>query len=182
MIKKTIKNISIIVIFILILSTAVLADNNGSKIEKTIDGIKVNLILSDNTTKTGVNKLTINLYDRENRPLENAKVKVTADMPGDNMDNMKMAHSKPKAVEFNTTNKKGEYTGNISFSDKGNWRIKTDFMAGNQKKTVYFNIKVNNSSPNWYPIIGVLGVIILIVIIVIIRKNKKMPSYENDFQ
>ncbi|MBV4417549.1 FixH family protein [Clostridium tyrobutyricum] len=181
MIKRRISILSILAIFILVLSTTVLADTSVSKTKKIIDGINVELILDNNGIKTGINKLTIKLYDNKKHPLENANIKVTADMPGDNMENMKMAHTTPKSVKFNPTNKNGEYTGNISFSDKGTWRVKTNFTVEDQEKTVYFNIDVNKSDINWYPIIGISAAIILIIVIVIIRKNKKLPSYENDF-
>ena len=181
MIKRRISILSILAIFILVLSTTVLADTNASKTKKIIDGINVELILDNNGIKTGINKLTIKFYDNKNQPLENANVKVTADMSGDNMENMKMAHSTPKSIKFSPTNKNGEYTGNISFSDKGTWRVKTNFTVEDQEKTVYFNIDVNKSDINWYPIIGISAAIILIIVIVIIRKNKKLPSYENDF-
>ncbi|MBV4441347.1 FixH family protein [Clostridium tyrobutyricum] len=140
MIKRRISILSILAIFILVLSTTVLADTSVSKTKKIIDGINVELILDNNGIKTGINKLTIKLYDNKKHPLENANIKVTADMPGDNMENMKMAHTTPKSVKFNPTNKNGEYTGNISFSDKGTWRVKTNFTVEDQEKTVYFNI------------------------------------------
>ena len=98
MIKRRISILSILAIFILVLSTTVLADTNASKTKKIIDGINVELILDNNGIKTGINKLTIKFYDNKNQPLENANVKVTADMPGDNMENMKMAHSTPNLV------------------------------------------------------------------------------------
>lgn len=181
MIKRRISILSMLVIFIFVLSTTVMANTNVYKAKKIIDGINVELILDNNRAKVGVNKLTIKLYDNKKQPLENATVKVTADMPGDNMENMKMTHSTPKAVKFSSTNKKGEYTGKTSFSDKGTWRIKTNFNVENEEKTVYFNIDVNKSDINWYPIIGIPSIIILIIVIVIVRKNKKLPSYEDDF-
>lgn len=45
-------------LFTLTLSTTALADGSGTKIEKNVDGIKVDLILSSDTLKTGDNELT----------------------------------------------------------------------------------------------------------------------------
>ncbi|AGK96865.1 FixH family protein [Clostridium pasteurianum] len=174
--KKLIKNLVLGLLFTLILSTTALADSGGTKIEKNVDGIKVDLVLSSDTVKTGDNELTIRLYDEKGQPLENANVKVTADMPSNNMGNMNMDNSKPGAIDFKAGQEKGEYTGNVNFSDKGNWTIKTDFTAANQEKMADFDIKVADSGPNWLIIGGFLGVVVLIIIIAVISKNKKKTS------
>lgn len=174
--KKLIKNLVLGLLFTLTLSTTALADSGGTKIEKNVDGIKVDLILSSDTVKTGDNELTLKLYDEKGQPLENANVKVTADMPGNNMDNMNMNNSKPEAINFKAGHEKGEYTGNVNFSDKGNWTIKTDFTVANQEKMADFDVKVANAGPNWIIIGAFLGVVVLIIIIAVISKNKKKTS------
>lgn len=174
--KKLIKNLVLGLLFTLTLSTTALADSGGTKIEKNVDGIKVDLILSSDTVKTGDNELTLKLYDEKGQPLENANIKVTADMPGNNMDNMNMNNSKPEAVNFKSGHEKGEYTGNVNFSDKGNWTIKTDFTVANQEKMADFDVKVANAGPNWIIIGAFLGVVVLIIIIAVISKNKKKTS------
>lgn len=174
--KKLMKNLVLGLLFTLMLSTTVMADSGGTKIEKNVDGIKVDLVLSSDTVKIGENELTIMLYDEKGQPLENANVKVTADMPGNNMDSMNMNNSNPEAISFKAGHEKGEYTGNINFSDKGNWTIKTDFTVANQEKMADFDVKVAGSGPNWFIIGGFLGVVVLIVIIAAISKNKKKTS------
>jgi hypothetical protein len=176
--KKLMKNLLLGLLFTLILSTTALADSGGgTKIEKNVDGIKVDLILSGDTVKTGDNELTIKLYDEKGQPLENANVKVTAEMPGNSMDDMKMNNSKPEAINFKAGHEKGEYTGNINFSDKGNWTIKTDFTAESHEKMADFDVKVVGSGPNWLIIGGFLGVVVIIIIIIAaVSKNKKKSS------
>lgn len=175
--KKMIKNLAITLLFTLISFTTALADSGGgTKIEKDVNGIKVDLILSGDTVKTGDNMLTIKLYDEKGQPLENANVKVTADMPGNNMDSMNMKDSKPETFDFKAGHEKGEYTGNINFSDKGNWKIKTDFTVKSQEKMADFDVKVVSSGPNWFIIGGFLGVVVIIIIIAAISKNKKKAS------
>ncbi|MBV4416500.1 FixH family protein [Clostridium tyrobutyricum] len=174
--KKTIKNLIVTLFFTLILSTTALADSNGTKIEKNVDGIKADLILSNDTVKTGDNNLTIKLYDEKGQPLQDADVKVIADMSGDSMDNMNMDNSKTEAVAFKSVNQKGEYTGTINFSDKGNWTLKISFTSKNQEKMANFDVKVINPGPNWFIIGGFLGAVVLIIIIAGILKNKKKAS------
>lgn len=174
--KKLIKNLMLGLLFTLTLSTTALADSGGTKIEKNVDGIKVDLILSSDTVKTGDNGLTIKLYDEKGQPLENTNVKVTAAMPSNDMGNMQMDNSTPEAIDFKAGQENGEYTGTVNFSDKGNWTIKTDFTAANQEKMADFDVKVAGSGPNWFIIGGFLGVVVLIVIIAAIFKNKKKTS------
>ncbi|WP_010233965.1 FixH family protein [Clostridium arbusti] len=175
--KKLMKNLLLGLLFTLILSTTALANSGGgTKIEKNVDGIKVDLILSGDTVKTGDNELTIKLYDEKGQPLENANVKVTAEMPGNSMDDMKMNNSKPEAISFKAGHEKGEYTGNINFSDKGNWTVKTDFTVENQEKMADFDVKIASSGPNWFIIGGFLGVVVIIIIIAAVSKNKKKAS------
>ncbi|WP_058953799.1 FixH family protein [Clostridium tyrobutyricum] len=174
--KKMIKNLIVTLFFTLILSTTALADSNGTKIEKNVDGIKADLILSSDTVKIGDNNLTIKLYDEKGQPLQDANVKVIADMSGGSMDNMNMDNSKTEAVNFKSADQKGEYTGTINFSDKGNWTLKTSFTSKNQEKMADFNVKVINPGPNWFIIGGFLGAVILIIIIAGILKNKKKAS------
>ncbi|MCH3962728.1 MAG: FixH family protein [Clostridium sp.] len=174
--SKLIKNSIMALFFTLILSAAVLADGSGTKIEKNVDGIKIDLISSGDTVNVGNNTLTIKLYDKKGQPLENANVKVTADMPKDNMDNMNMDDSEPETVDFKEGHEKGEYTGALNFSDKGDWTIKTNFTAEGQEKMADFDIKVVSSGPNWFVIGGFLGAVVLIIIIAGILKNKKKAS------
>lgn len=171
---KLIKN-SIIALFLtFILSATALADGDGTKIEKNVDGIKIDLILSGDTVNVGSNTLTIKLYDKKGQPLENADVKVTADMPEDNMNNMN--DSKPKTVDFKAGHEKGEYTGTLNFSDKGDWKIKINFTTESQEKMADFDVKVVSFRPNWFVIGGFLGAVVLIIIIAGISKNKKKVS------
>lgn len=92
------------------------------------------------------------------------------------MDNMNMNNSKPEVINFKAGSEKGEYTGNINFSDKGNWTVKTDFTVANQEKMADFDVKVANSGPNWLIIGEFLGVVVLIIIVAAISKNKKKAS------
>lgn len=174
--KNLIKNLVLGTVFTLVFSTAALADNGGTKIEKNVDGIKVDLVLNSEKVKTGENELTILLSDDKGQPVDNANVKVTADMTGSDMGGMKMENSKPMAVELKPGHEKGEYEGKVNFSDKGKWKVKTDFTVNNVEKMADFDVDVASSGPNLFVVGGFLGAIVLIIAFAAIMKNKKKTS------
>lgn len=174
--NKLIKRFAIASVLAFTFSTSVLADGNGQKIEQQVDGIKVDLVLSGDKAKTGDNELTVKLYDDKNQPIDNANVKVTAEMDSSNMGDMNMSDSKPKAVDFKEGTHKGEYTGTVDFTDKGTWKIETDFSVNNQEKMANFNVEVANAGPNWFVVGGFLGIMAIIIITAGIMKKKSVRA------
>lgn len=174
--NKIIKNLILGSILILTLSTSALASTVGTKVEKTVDGIKVDLILSSEKVKTGENELRIMLHDDKGQSVDNANVKITADMSGSDMGGMKMENSKPMSIELKPGAEKGEYEGKVNFSDKGKWKVKTDFTVNNAEKMTDFDVDVASAGPNWFVVGGFSGVIVLIVVLASVMKNKKKSS------
>lgn len=174
--NKLIKRLSIISTLVLTLSTSVLADGTGKKIEQTVDGVKSALILTGDKAKTGENELTLKLSDDKNKPINNADVKVYVEMDKGSMGDMNMNDSKPETIQFKKGHEDGEYVGTVKFSDKGKWKVKTNFMASNGEKMADFNVDVVSSGPNWFVIGGFLVVITLIIVIAGITKKKKKKT------
>ncbi|WP_406541889.1 hypothetical protein [Clostridium ljungdahlii] len=98
--NKLIKKLSIISALVLTLSTSVLADGSGKMIEKNIDGVKATLMLTGDKAKTGDNELTLKLSDDKDRPINNADVKVSAEMDKGSMGDMNMGDSKAETIQF----------------------------------------------------------------------------------
>lgn len=171
--NKLIKKLSIISALVLTLSTTVLADGSGKKIDQRIDGVKATLILPGDTAKTGENELTVKLYDDKDKPIADANVKVVAEMKADgDMNGHNMKDAKPEVIDFKKGHEEGEYIGTVKFSDKGNWKVKTTFTDNNKEKVAEFNIEVISSGPNWFIVGGFLIVITLIIVTAGIAKKK----------
>ncbi|WPC39792.1 FixH family protein [Clostridium sp. JS66] len=172
--NKLMKKLSIISALVLTLSTSVLADGSGKKIDKTVDGVKTTLMLTGDKAKTGENQLTLMLSDNNNKPISNADVKVSVEMDKGSMGDMNMDGSKPEAVQFTKGHEDGEYVGTVKFSDKGKWKVKTSFTANNAKKMADFDVDVASSGPNWFIVGGFLIIAFLIIVTAAIsKKNKK---------
>lgn len=172
--NKLIKKLSIISALVLTLSTSVLADGNGKKIEQTVDGVKATLILKGDTAKTGNNALTLKLSDNKDKPISNADVKVSAEMDKGSMGDMNMDDSKAETIQFQKGHEDGEYIGTVKFSDKGKWKVKTSFMTTNGDKMANFDVDVASAGPNLLVVGGFLVVAALIIITAAIsKKNKK---------
>ena len=173
--NKLIKRLSIISALVLTLSTSVLADGSGKKIEQKVDGITATLILPADAAKTGENELTVKLYDDKDKPITDANVKVVAEMESDgNMSGHNMNEAKPEVIDFKKGHEDGEYVGIVKFSDKGHWKVKTSFTANNAEKMADFDVDVVSFGPNWLVIGGFLVVTVLIIVTAgISKKNKK---------
>ncbi|OAA90617.1 FixH family protein [Clostridium ljungdahlii] len=174
--NKLIKRLSIISALVLTLSTSVLAAGGGKNIEQQVDGVKATLTFTEDKVKTGENKLTLKLYDDKDKPIVNANVNVSVEMDKDSMSDMNMDSSKSDIVQFKKGYKDGEYVGTVKFSDKGKWKVKTNFMASNGEKMADFNVDVISSGPNWFVVGGFLVVITLIIVIAGITKKKKKKT------
>jgi glutamate N-acetyltransferase/amino-acid N-acetyltransferase len=85
-----------------------------------------------------------------------------------------MKEAKPEIVDFKKGHEDGEYIGTVKFSDKGHWKVKTNFTVNNAEKMADFDIDVVSGGPNWLVIGGFLGATALIIITAAIsKKNKK---------
>ncbi|WML34059.1 FixH family protein [Clostridium sp. OS1-26] len=176
--RRLLKNLTIISALVLTLSTSVLADGSGKKIEQRVDGVKATLILSGDKAKTGENELTLKLADEKDKPIDKADVKVSAEMAKNDMGDMNMGESKPEVIQFEKGHEEGEYVGKIKFSNKGHWKVKTDFTVDNAQKMVDFDVDVISSGPNWFVVGGFLVVTTLIIVTagVTKKKNKKIAK------
>lgn len=174
--RRLLKNLTIISALVLTLSTSVLADGGGKKIEQRVDGVKATLILAEDKAKTGENELTLKLYDDKDKPMTNANVKVTAEMEADgDMSGHNMKEAKPEVIQFKEGHEEGEYIGTVKFSDKGHWKVKADFTTNNGEKMADFSLDVISSGPNWFVVGGFVVVTTLIIVTAGItkKKNKK---------
>lgn len=172
--NKLIKKLSIISALVLTLSTSVLADGSGKKIEQTVDGVKATLILTGDKAKTGENELRLMLSDDKDKPISNAAVKVSVEMDKGGMGDMNMDDSKPEIIQFTKGHENGEYVGTVKFSDKGKWKVKTSFTANNAEKIADFDVDVSSAGPNWFIVGGFLVIAALIIVTAgISKRNKK---------
>ncbi|ADK17056.1 MULTISPECIES: FixH family protein [Clostridium] len=171
--NKLIKKLSIISALVLTLSTSVLADGSGKMIEKNIDGVKATLMLTGDKAKTGDNELTLKLSDDKDRPINNADVKVSAEMDKGSMGDMNMGDSKAETIQFQKGHEDGEYVGTVKLSDKGTWKVKTSFMTNAGEKMADFDVDVASSGPNLLVVGGFLVVAALIIITAGISKKSK---------
>lgn len=177
--NKLIKKLSIISALVLTLSTSVLADGSGKKIEQTVDGVKATLMLTGDKAKTGENELTLKLSDDKDKPISNADVKVSVEMDKGSMGDMNMGDSKAETVQFKKGHEDGEYVGTVKFSDKGKWKVKTSFMTTSGDKMADFNVDVASSGPNWFVVGGFLVVAALIIVTAGIAKKKNKKTIKS---
>jgi len=138
--KKTIRGAILSLIFTLGLSTAAFADDMGNMdmgkgTEKSMNGINAELTFNkDNKAKTGKNDVMVTLHDNNNKEIDNATVNISAEMgKSSDMGGMNMDTSKPIEVTLENS-EKGQYMGNIDFTDKGKWVVTANVMVNGEKK------------------------------------------------
>ncbi|GFZ33823.1 hypothetical protein CSC2_43490 [Clostridium zeae] len=169
--KKTIRSLVFSLMFILISSTAALADemNMGKATSKSVDGITAELSFKGEEAKTGKDQIMITLHDSNDKEIDNADVTIIAKMPQD--DSMKMNSNEPITVKLEK-NEKGQYMGYINFTDKGKWTITTNITVQGEKKSIDFDTNVVSGGPNWIIIGGFLGAVALIIIVAVVKKKQ----------
>jgi hypothetical protein len=177
--KKTIRGVVLSLILTLGLSTAAFADGMGNMdmvqgTEKSANGINAELTFNkDNKVKTGKNDVMVTLHDNNDKEIENADVKITAEMDKDSdMGGMNMDNSKPIEVALESSGN-GQYMGNIDFTDKGKWTVTANVMVNGEKKDIKFDVDVVSAGPNWVVIGGFVGVVAVIIIVAAVKKKKK---------
>lgn len=176
--KKTIRGAITGLILTLGLSTTAFADGNmdmGKGTEKSSNGISAELTFNkDNKAKTGKNDVMVTLHDSNDKEIENAQVKISAEMDkNSDMGGMNMDKSKPIEAALES-NGKNQYMGNVNFTDKGKWMVTAEVMVNGEKKDIKFDVDVVSSGPNWIIIGGFVGIVA--VIIVVAAVNKKQSS------
>ncbi|MGE5628232.1 MAG: FixH family protein [Solirubrobacterales bacterium] len=174
--KRIIKSLIVSLIFVLGLSTMVLADemNMDKGVEKKVDGISIAMSFKDNKAKTGDNEIMVTLNDSNGQPISNASVTASAVMDK-NMD-MNMDKSKPVAIDFEKGDANGQYMGKVNFTDKGKWIVKVTADVQGQQKEMDFNADVVDAGPNMMIIGGFTGVIALIIVLAAIGKKKSVKA------
>ncbi|GKU27556.1 hypothetical protein CFOLD11_43830 [Clostridium folliculivorans] len=169
--KKTIRGLVVSLMLVLVSSTTALADemNMGKAISKSVDGITAELSFKDEEAKTGKDQIMITLHDSNDKEIDNADVTIIAKMPQD--DSMKMDSNKPITIKLEKS-EKGQYMGDINFTDKGKWTVTADITVQGEKKSMDFDVNVVSGGPNWIIIGGFLGAIVLIIVVAAIKKKQ----------
>ncbi|EKQ55798.1 MULTISPECIES: FixH family protein [unclassified Clostridium] len=176
--KKTIRGAVLGLVLTLGLSTAAFAAgmedmDMGQGTQKSSNGINAELTFNkDNKVKTGKNDVMVTLHDSNNKEIDNANVKISAEMDkSSDMGGMNMDKSKPIEATLESSGK-GQYMGNIDFSDKGKWIVTANVMVNGEKKDVQFDVDVASSGPNWGIIGGFIGVVAAIIIVAVVKKKQ----------
>ena len=176
--KKTIRGVVLSLILTLGLSTAAFADGMGNMdmakgTEKSANGIKAELTFNkDNKVKTGKNDVMITLHDNNDKEIEKATVNISAEMDkSSDMGGMNMDKSKPIEVTLENS-EKGQYMGNINFTDKGKWIITATATLNGEKKDIKFDVDVASGGPNWVVIGGFMGIVAVIIVVAAVKKKK----------
>lgn len=175
--KKTIRGAILSLILTLGLSTAAFADgisnmDMGKGTEKSVSGINAELTFNkDNKIKTGKNDVMITLHDDNDKEIDNADVKISAEMDkSSDMGSMNMDKSKPIEAALESS-ESGQYMGNIDFSDKGKWLVTANIMVNGEKKDIKFDVDVVSNGPNWIVIGGFVGIVAVIIIVAAAKKK-----------
>lgn len=175
--KKTIRGAIAGLILTLGLSTAAFADGMGNMdmskgTEKSVNGINAELTFNkDNKVKTGKNDVMVTLHDDNNKEIDNAEVKISAEMDkNSDMGGMNMDKSKPIEASLESSGK-GQYMGNIEFTDKGKWIVTANVMVKGEKKEIKFDVDVVSNGPNWVVIGGFIGIVAVIIIVAAVKKK-----------
>lgn len=175
--KKTIRGAILSLALTLGLSTAAFAAGMGNMdmgqgTEKSMNGINAELTFNkDNKAKTGKNDVMVTLHDNNNKEIDNADVKISAEMDkSSDMGGMNMDNSKPIEATLESSGQ-GQYMSNIDFSDKGKWIVTANAMVNGEKKDVKFDVDVASSGPNWVVIGGFVGIVAVIIIVAAVKKK-----------
>ena len=83
-----------------------------------------------------------------------------------------MAHGEPAEVALVASPTTGEYTGQVSFSDTGQWLLKVNFMANGEVKETTFVVEAAQNASRWLAINGFLGLNALVILAAAITKRK----------
>ena len=176
--KKTIRGAVLSLILTLGLSTAAFADGMGNMdmtkgTEKSANGIKAELTFNkDNKIKTGKNDVMITLHDNNDKEIEKATVNISAEMDkSSDMGGMNMDKSKPIEVALENS-EKGQYMGNINFTDKGKWIVTATATVNGEKKDIKFDVEVASGGLNWVVIGGFIGIVSIIIIVAVVKKKQ----------
>jgi len=176
--NKTIRGAVLSLILTLGLSTTAFADGMsnmemGKGTEKNVNGIKAELTFNkDNKVKAGKNDVMITLHDDNNKEIENAEVKISAEMDkNSDMGGMNMDKSKPIEVALESS-EEGQYMGNIDFADKGKWAVTANVIVNGEKKDIKFDVDVISVGPNWIVIGGFIGIVSIIIIVAAVKKKQ----------
>lgn len=176
--KKTFRSAVFGLIFTLGLSTTAFADGTGNMdmgkgTEKSSNGINAELTFNkDNKAKTGKNEVMVTLHDGNDKEIENAQVKIIAEMDkNSDMGGMNMDKSKPiEAVLKNDG--KNQYMGNINLTDKGKWMVTAEVMVNGEMKDIKFDVDVLSGGPNWFVIGGFVGIVSVIILVAAVKKKQ----------
>ncbi|WP_297421460.1 FixH family protein [Clostridium sp.] len=176
--KKTIRGAILGLVLTLGLSTAAFAAGMGDMdmgqgTQKSSNGINAELTFNkDNKVKTGKNDVMVTLHDSNNKEIDNANVKISAEMDkSSDMGGMNMDNSKPIEATLESSGQ-GQYMSTINFTDKGKWVVTANVMVNGEKKDIKFDVDVVSAGPNWVVIGGFIGIVAVIIIVAAVKKKQ----------
>ena len=174
---KLFKSLVFTSILVLSFSALAFAATTDTQINKEVDGVKASLTFANEKMKTGSNEFTISLLDKNNQPLTNANLKVTADMDrSTDMGGDGMEKDKPMMIDLKEGSKKGEYSGMVDLKTKGKWIIKAAFALQGQEKNIDLDFNVQSAGPNYLIIGGFSVVIVLVIVVAAISKKRSIKA------
>ncbi|MCE5220555.1 MAG: FixH family protein [Clostridium sp.] len=175
--KKTIRGAILSLVLTLGLSTAAFAAGMGDMdmgqgTEKSSNGINAELTFNkDNKVKTGKNDVMVTLHDNNDKEIQNADVKISAEMDkSSDMGGMNMDKLKPIEAALESSGN-GQYMGNIDFTDKGKWTVTANVLVNGEKKDIKFDVDVASAGPNWIVIGGFVGIVAVIIVVAAVKKK-----------
>jgi hypothetical protein len=131
--RKSLRFLAVILAFVLTVSFPATAFAATGKIAKTVSGTKVTLTLPTEKGVIGDNDIKITLVTKATKKVvTGSKVSVEVQMDSEAMGSMNMNETKTVTLKEGKT--KGEYTGTVNFTDKGDWNLKVSFTTGIGKK------------------------------------------------
>ena len=174
---KLLKSVLLSLILVLSFSTFAFASTTGIQINKEVNGVKASLNFASEKLKPGNNEFVISLLDKNNQPITNSNLKVTADMDrSTDMSGDGMTKNKPMMIDLKKSSKMGEYSGMTDLNAKGKWIIKATFDVQGREKTIDFDFNVQSAGSNFLIIGGFSGVVVLIILIAAISKKRSIKA------
>ena len=173
-----------------------LATSSEGGFEQEVDGYHVQLVFEGHP-KTGSNEVGVRITDPGGNPLLGAVVEVSLgpaaeghqEMEAEGMaeDHGEMeaevheetgGHSESKSVLLTATGEEGLYSGEISFSEPGDWFVSVRILLEDEmvEKELSFPVDVVASGPPWVVLSGFFGINLIVVAVAGFLKRKPLAA------
>lgn len=196
--------ISILIFSIILLlasASSVLADGGGADSEaKEVDGYMVALAFIEGDARVGNNKISVEIEDAQGEAVDNARVKVIAELYAETSEHsdkdtggMDMGEtSTPEedtsaeepihtvTADMEAGHNMGEYEGELELEEDGHWMVKVVFLVGSQERVAEFTVDISGTPSGWailLPFLGINAVVITVAAIIKIKRSK-IPAAE----